>query len=356
MWFTSDNAGPAHPSVIDALARANEGYTGSYGADPIMDAVRTRIRDMFEAPEAAVYLVATGTSANALALACLCPPWATVYASRNAHVEEDECAAPEFFTGGAKITLLDGAHAKIDVKAFEDALAFTARAGVHNVQKGALSLTNSTEAGAIYTLGEIKALTDIARSHGIPTHLDGARFSNALVALDCTPAEMTWKAGVDIVCFGGTKNGLMGVEAVVIFDPEKAWEFELRRKRAGHLFSKHRYLSAQMQAYLKGDLWKDMARQANAMAARLSAGLVARGADLLHPTQANAVFASFPRRQHQAAQAAGAQYYFWPFNQSLDGPSDERLSARLVCNWCTTEAEVDAFLSALEGADSKAAQ
>ncbi|MEM6467654.1 MAG: beta-eliminating lyase-related protein [Pseudomonadota bacterium] len=356
MWFTSDNAGPAHPKVLDALRAANEGYTGSYGADPIMDEVRMRIRALFEAPEAAVYLVATGTSANALALACLCPPWATVYASRNAHVEEDECAAPEFFTGGAKITLLEGAHAKIEPKAFEQALAFTARAGVHNVQKGALSLTNSTEAGAVYSLDEIKALTDTARAHGIPTHLDGARFSNALVALGCTPAEMTWKAGVDIVCFGGTKNGLMGVEAVVIFDPEKAWEFELRRKRAGHLFSKHRYLSAQMQAYLQDDLWLDLATQANRMAQRLSEGLVARGASLMHPTQANGVFASFPRRQHQAAQAAGAHYYFWPFNQSLEGPPEDPLSARLVCNWCTTEAEVDGFLAAVEGAETRAAQ
>ncbi len=347
MWFTSDNAGPAHPSVMEALTRANADYAGSYGADAIMDGVRAKIRNLFEAPDAAVYLVATGTAANALSLACLCPPWATIYCHRNSHIEEDECAAPEFYTGGAKLTLLDGGHARIEPRSFEDALSFTARAGVHNVQKGALSLTNSTEAGAVYSLDQIRALTDIAKAHGLPVHLDGARFSNAVAALGCTPAEMTWKAGVDIVCFGGTKNGLMGVEAVVIFDAKLAWEFELRRKRGGHLFSKHRYLSAQMEAYLDGDLWREMALHANAMATRLSEGLLAKGADLQHPTEANAVFAAWSRDGHRAVQAAGGQYYFWPFNQSLDGPGDEKLSARLVCSWCTTEEDVDGFLNCL---------
>ncbi len=350
MWFSSDNAGPAAPEIMDAMVKANGMYSAAYGADPIMDRVRDRIRDLFEAPEAAVYLVATGTAANSLALATLVQPWQTVYCHRNAHIEEDECAAPEFYTGGAKLTLLDGKDAKITPSSLQHAIDFTGRAGVHNVQKGALSITNTTENGTVYTLDEIRALTSIARAAEIPVHLDGARFTNALVSLGCTPAEMTWKSGIDVVSFGGTKNGLVGVEAVILFDPARAWEFELRRKRGGHLFSKHRYLSAQMEAYLTNDLWLDMARKANAMAARLSAGILALPeARLDHPTEANIVFASWPRKGHKAAQEAGAHYYFWPFDQSLDGPDDELLSARLVCNWSTTEAEVDNFLKTIAG-------
>lgn len=345
MFFASDNTSPVTPEVMAALQRANDGYAMPYGNDPIMARVRARIREIFEAPEAAVYLVATGTAANALALATFCPPWGAVFCHRNAHVEEDECGAPEFYTGGSKLVLIDGAHARMTPEGLARALRFTARAGVHNVQKGMLTLTNSTENGAVYSPDQIAALTAIARAEGLPCHLDGARFSNALVSLGCTPAEMTWRAGIDVLSFGGTKNGLLGVEAVVIFDPAKAWEFELRRKRGGHLFSKHRYLSAQMEAYLEGDLWLRLARQANAAAARLAAGICdIPGASLLHPTEANAVFASWPRAGHRKAQAGGAAYYLWPGDQSMDGPDDEPLAARLVCSWSTTHADVDAFL------------
>ena len=349
MHFASDNTSPVPQQVLDAMARANAGYAMPYGADAVMEDVRDRLRDAFEAPEAAVYLVGTGTAANVLALACLCPPWATIYCHRNAHIEEDECGAPEFYTGGAKLTLLDGADARITPDGLRQAIDFTGRAGVHNVQRGALSITNATEAGTVYDPDEVAALTGIARAAGLPSHMDGARFANALVATGASPAEMTWKAGIDVLSFGGTKNGLMGAEAVVIFDPEKAWEFELRRKRGGHLFSKHRYLSAQMQAYLEGDLWLDLARRANDAAQRLSRGLVARGATLLHPTQGNAVFAAWPRAGHRRALDAGAEYYFWPFNQSLDGPGDEALSARLVCSWSTTQDDVDRFLDLVAG-------
>ena len=349
MWFTSDNAGPAHPDVLTALAKANEGYTNSYGTDPIMDEVRTRVRDIFEAPEAEVFLVATGTAANVLSLATICPPWGTIYCHRNAHIEEDECGAPEFFTGGSKLTLLEGADAKIDPASLEKALKFTARAGVHNVQKGALSLTNATEAGAVYTLDEIKALTALAKEHEIPVHMDGARFTNALVHMGCSAADMTWRAGVDILSFGGTKNGLIGVEAVVLFDPTKAWEFELRRKRGAHLFSKHRFLSAQMLAYLTDDLWIRCATHANQMASELSRGLMqSESTKLLHPVEANAVFAAWPRAGHRRVQDAGGHYYFWPFDQSLDGPDDDLLSARLVCNWSTTQPDIASFVEAVK--------
>lgn len=346
MYFASDNTSAAHPTVLQALMRANEGYAPSYGADALMDRVRALVREQFEAPEAAVYLVATGTAANALALGCLCPPWATVFCHRNAHIEEDECGAPEFYTGGAKLTLIDGPDAKLTPTALSDALHFAARAGVHNVQKGALSLTNATEAGTVYTPREIAALAALAKAEGLPVHLDGARLANALAFTGASPAEMTWKAGVDALSLGGTKNGLIGAEAVVIFDPEKAWEFELRRKRGGHLFSKHRYLSAQFAAYLEDGLWLELAARANAAAARLSAGIAALpGAALDHPTQANAVFARWLRAGHRAALSAGAQYYFWPMDQSLDGPDDEALSARLVASWCTEDADIERFLS-----------
>lgn len=350
MWFTSDNAGPVAPEAMAAMAKANEIYSQSYGADPIMDSVRDKIRDIFEAPAAAVYLVATGTVANSLALATLGQPWETIYCHRHAHISEDECGAPEFYTGGAKLNLLDGKDAKIDPEGFKAAVAATGQVGVHNVQKGPLSITTATENGAVYTVAEIETLCNIAKINDIPVHLDGARFANALVSLGCTPAEMTWKAGVDVVCFGGTKNGLMGVEAVIFFNPKHAWEFELRRKRGGHLVSKHRYLSAQMDAYLTDGLWLKLATQANAMAARLSKGIMSLpGATLLHPTDANIVFAGWARSGHRAAQDAGAHYYFWPFEQSLDGPDGEILTARMVCNWATTAQDIDNFLELIAG-------
>jgi len=351
MWFASDNSGPAHPAVLDALVRANDGYSAGYGAEPAMARVTERIREQFEAPQAAVFLLGTGTAANALALACLCPPWAGVFCHRHAHVEEDECGAIGFYTGGASLVLVPGSDGRMEPGALAAAIARKGGA-VHQIQRGAVSLTQATEAGAVHSLDHLRALADVARTHGLPVHMDGARFSNALVALDCAPAEMTWRAGVDVLSFGGAKNGMLGVEAVVFFDPARAWEFQLRRKRAGHLVSKHRYLSAQFEAYLADDLWRDMARTANARAARLAAGIAALpGGRLNHPTEANEVFAAFPRAAHRRALAAGAQYYLWSFDdpagQTLDGPDAGPVSARLVCNWATTEAEVDGFLGVL---------
>jgi threonine aldolase len=350
MWFQSDNTGPAAPEIVEAVAAANAGHAPSYGADAGHERVQARIREIFEAPEAAVYLVATGTAANALSLACLCPPWATIYAHREAHAAVDECGAPEFYSGGAKVTLLDGAHGRVAPGELARAIGETASGGVHNVQKGALTLTNATEAGTVYGPEQVAALAGIARAAGVPVHMDGARFANAVAHLGCAPAELTWKAGVDVLSFGGTKNGCLGVEAVVLFDPARAWEFELRRKRGGHLFSKHRFLAAQMEAYLEGDLWLDLAEASNARARELADGIAALpDATLVHPVEANAVFAAWPRARHWAAQAAGAHYYLWPANQSLEGPAGEQLSARLVCNWATTPAEVAQFLGVIGG-------
>ena len=345
MFFASDNAGPVAPEVMAALADANRGNAAPYGDDPLTAEVRARIRDLFEAPEAAVHLVATGTAANALSLALLARPWDGVFCHREAHVEEDECGAPEFFTGGAKLVLVAGDDARMDPADLDRRIAATAQKGVHGVQRGPVSLTQITELGAAYTLDHIRDIAAIARRYGLALHMDGARFANALVTLGCTPAEMTWQAGIDILSFGGTKNGLMGVEAVVIFDPDRAWEFELRRKRAGHLFSKHRYLAAQMLAYLTGDLWLNLAKTANAKAARLAQGLLqVPGARLLHPRDGNMLFVGLPRAVHRRLRAAGAEYYLWPFEQSLDGPDDTILTARLVCHWATSDDEIARFL------------
>jgi len=350
MHFASDNAGPVPQEVLDALAAANTGYAMPYGNDPVTARVRDRIRELFEAPGASVHLVATGTAANALALATLVEPWQTVFCHRTAHVEEDECGAPEFFAGAAKLTLVDGPDGKMDPAALAAAIAESGAKGVHGVQPGAVTITQPTERGTVHSLDEIRALAGVARENGLPVHMDGARFANAVAALGCSAAEMTWKAGIDAVSFGGTKNGLMGVEAVILFDAAPSWEFELRRKRGAHLFSKHRYLAAQMEAFLDRDLWLRLAARANAAAARLAAGLATvPGARLLHPADANMVFAGWPRAGHRRAREAGATYYLWPFGQALDGPDDEVLTARLVCDWSMTDAEVDRFLTLLRG-------
>ncbi len=343
MFFASDNAGPVHPAIMKALSAANEGYALPYGADPIMDEVRTQIRKIFEAPEAAVYLVATGTAANSIALAALTQPWETVFCSPVAHIHEDECNAPEFYMGGAKLTLVAGSD-KMSPDALRASISAEETRGVHGPQRGPVSITQVTERGSVYSLDELKALCDVAKEFGLKTHLDGARFSNALVALGCTPAEMSWKLGIDALSFGATKNGAMGVEAVIFFDPAKAWEFELRRKRGAHLFSKHRYLSAQMRAYLSDDLWLDTAKRANANAAILRDGLLARGAEIIHGGAANMIFAAFPRAAHQRLHDAGAQYYLWSGELEGDDP-DEMLQCRLVCDWSMNETGLAEFLS-----------
>ena len=297
MRFASDNSGPVHPRVMAALEAANDGWALPYGKDDWTARAVARVRDTFEAPEAAVYFVATGSAANVLALATITKPYQTIFCTPEAHIEEDECNGPEFYTGGAKLTLVDSRDARMD---------------------------------------------------GVPVHLDGARFANAMVALGCSAAEMSWKAGVDIVSFGGTKNGLMGAEAVVIFDPQLAWEFELRRKRGGHLFSKNRFLAAQIDAYLTDDLWLDMARAANAAGQKLKAGLERiEGVELLHPAAANMIYAAFPAAAHRRLAEAGAQYY--PERGATDGPADQPHNARMVADWSCPEDHIDRFLALVRG-------
>ena len=349
MIFTSDNASGAAPEIVEAIVRSEVGYAMPYGNDDVTATAQAQVREVFEAPEAAVYFVATGTAANALSLACLCPPWATVYCHRSAHIEEDECAAPEFYTGGAKLTLLDGDDAKMTEAGLREAIAQAAPVGVHNVQKGALSLTQATEAGAAYTLHEVRTLAGIARNAGLPVHMDGTRLANALARQNVSPADMTWRAGVDILCLGATKNGAMAAEAVVIFDPARAWEFELRRKRGGHLFSKMRFIASQMGAYLTDGLWLRLAGHSNAMADRLADGINAiDGARVTNTMGANMLFPEITLAQHKRLEAAGARYYTTtPFDP--DGADDQRIKIRLVASFRTTEANVDRFLEVLAG-------
>ncbi|MEM7058577.1 MAG: beta-eliminating lyase-related protein [Pseudomonadota bacterium] len=349
MIFTSDNASGAAPEIMAALVEAEQGYAMAYGNDPVTERAQALVRDVFEAPDAAVYFVATGTAANALALACLCPPWATVYCHKGAHIEEDECAAPEFFTGGAKLTLLDGADAKMTADGLRMVVDTTAPRGPHNVQKGALSLTQATEQGAAYTLAEVQDLAGIARNAGLPVHMDGTRLANTLARQNVSPADMTWRAGVDVLCLGATKNGALAAEAVILFDPARAWEFELRRKRGGHLFSKMRFLSAQMEAYLTDGLWLRLAGHSNAMADRLADGIDENpDAHLTNSMGANMLFPEITLAQHKRLQAAGAGYH--PMTDfDPDGADDQRFTVRLVTSFRTTEDDVDRFLGGLAG-------
>lgn len=340
MFFASDNSGPVPPQVLEALNAANTGYAMGYGNDDLTAQVTAQIRTLFEAPEAAVYLVPTGTAANALALATLVQPFETVFCSELAHIHEDECNAPEFYTSGAKLTLVRPGD-RMTPDTLRAAIEAEENRGVHGPQRGAVSITNVTELGNVYSLDEMRTLCAVAKDYNIPVQLDGARFANACVKLGCTPADMSWKAGVDVAVFGGTKNGLMGVEAVVLFDPARAWEFELRRKRAGMLFSKHRYLAAQMQAYLQDDLWHDLATRANSACDLLCDGLEQAGLRVITDDHANLLFFEAPKPLHNALQAQGATYH-------LMSGTEEATIGRLVCDWSIGRDGVSEFLNTLQ--------
>ncbi len=347
MYFASDNAGPALPEVLQAVSDANSGYQRSYGDDTMMDEVRTLIRDQFEAPDAAIYLVATGTAANALALSTMTQPWQTIFCTPLSHIHVDECHAPEFYTGGSKLSHA-GTADKMTPGELAAAIESWTYGDVHVSQRGPISLTQVTEMGHLYSLAELRALTDLARTYRLPVHMDGARFANAVAALGCSPAEMTWRSGIDALSFGGTKNGCLGVEAVIFFDPKHAWEFELRRKRGAHLFSKHRYLSAQMLGYLRDGLWRDTAARANAAGARLAAGLRdLPDAVFQNNPQANMIFATLPRATHRRLHEAGAVY---GLHAALEGTDETApLPMRLVCDWSITDELIDRFIEIARG-------
>jgi threonine aldolase len=343
MNFSSDNVAGISPEILAALAAANIGREPSYGDDPVTERVARRLAEIFE-HDVTVFPVATGTAANALALATLVPPWGTVFCHADAHVVVDECGAPEFYAGGARMAGIAAPHGKIGVADLA-ALLPGGKGVVHHMQPAAISLTQATEAGTVYRPAEIAAIGALARRHGLGFHLDGARFANALVHLGCAPADITWRAGIDVLSFGATKNGAAAAEAVVFFDSAKAADFAFRRKRGGHLFSKMRFLSAQLEAYLADDLWLRNARHANAMAARLAAGLAQLPAmRLRHPVEANEIFVEMPNAVIEALFARGFHFYRW------DGP--EGNCVRLVTAFDTAAADVDAFLVIARGVNS----
>ncbi|HBM89523.1 MAG: low specificity L-threonine aldolase [Parvibaculaceae bacterium] len=343
MKFASDNGSGVAPEIMSALGAANEGAAPGYGADDFTQEACDRLSEVFER-DVSAFLVATGTAANALNLAVITEPHGAVFVHERAHVHTDECGASEFYMHGAKLLPLAGEHGKLSAAAIKQGLEGFAQGIVHHPQAQAISLSQVTESGTVYSVAEIEALSALAKDHSLRVHMDGARFANALVSLGCSPAEMTWKAGVDVLSFGATKNGAMGVEAVVIFDEGLAANFPFLRKRSGQLMSKGRFLGAQMSAYLKDGLWLAMAAHANKMASLLASGIERLpAARLRHPVQANQVFAVLPKPAHKALIAAGAAYY--PWEREPDG-----IAVRLVTSFSTSEEEVDAFLSIAGGA------
>jgi threonine aldolase len=332
MNFSSDTAAPAHPAILAALTEANADPAPSYGADRWTRLAKQRLSDVFEC-ELEMWLVPSGTAANALALAAMCPSAAAILCHAEAHIERDERGAPEFFTGGAKLSLLPGADAKIDLDALKKRLAANQPDFVHESPLRVLSLSNLTESGAAYSADEIAARASLAKAAGLMVHLDGARFANALASQAGSPAAMSWKAGVDVMSFGATKNGALGCEAILLFGEARKLvrDLEARAKRAGHMPPKMRFLGAQMAAYLEGGLWLDLAGRANASAQRLAGILTTKaGGRLVRPVDGNEIFVELPAESADSLKRAGASFYPW-----LDG------SFRFVCSWATTPAEID---------------
>lgn len=336
--FASDNAAPAHPAILEALGHVNAGVAPSYGADEWTKRAEGMLREVFET-DCAVLLVPTGTAANALSLAALTPPWGAVITHRHAHIVLDEAGAPEFYMGGAKLLHVDGPHAKIDAEALKTETARHRREWVHGAQPFAVSISQVTESGGVYEAGEIAAIAEICRGRGLKLHMDGARFANAVIATGASPAALSWKAGVDVLSLGATKNGALGVEAIVSFDPAAAAQLPHLRKRAGHLFSKHRYLAAQMVAYLEGGRWLELAKASNASAKALGEVLTSAGATFVHPIDANMIFARVDDDIAEKLRKAGAAFH----PSAVDGPG----AYRFVTSWMTSAADIEACRRAL---------
>lgn len=343
MNFASDNAAGVIPEILQALVRANDGYALGYGNDDLTRKAEKRIAEIFER-DVAVFLVSTGTAANAIALAHLGPPWGAVFCRAEAHIMTDECGAPEFFGGGTKLVGMPGENGKLSPTALDELLAQYAGHRPHQVVASALSLTQATEAGTIYRADEIAALSAVAHRHGLKVHMDGARFANALVRLNAAPADITWRAGVDVLSFGATKGGALAAEAIVFFDPKLAEAMPERRKRGGHLLSKHRFIAAQMDAFLDGNRWLDHARHANAMADDLARRLREVGLVVVFPVEANLVFAILPQSLNARLKAAGATYYVRGGHALPAGlKRDDDVLVRLVTSFQTHKADIDRF-------------
>jgi threonine aldolase len=331
MRFFSDNAASAHPAVIDAIVAANRLDT-AYDGDALSQRLDGVFSDLFETPVRALWLT-TGTAANCLALAALCPPYGGIICHRDAHIEVDEAGAPAFFTHGAKLILVDGPGAKLTPDLVSGALD-RIRNDVHQVQAHAISITNATEYGLVHSAAEVAALGDLAKSHKLGLHMDGARFANAVVATGASPADLTWRAGVDTLSFGFVKNGGLNAECLVLFKTDLADEILVRRKRAGHLLSKGRFLAAQILALLENDLWLSNARTANDAAQVLAKAAPDR---LIYPVEANEVFLRATADEDASLRAQGFDFYDWGAGE-----------IRFVTSWDQDKASVDKLAAAIE--------
>ena len=334
MNFCSDNIGGASPEILAALVAVNSGSVMPYGEDEYTVNAIGMLRELFEC-DAEILFTGTGSSANALALATLTPPYGTIYCHPDSHVNVDECGAPEFFTGGAKLMPVLGENGKITVDGLEEAM--TGLGVVHHTQPATVSISQVTEAGTVYSLPELRAIAEFCQRNDLKLHMDGARFANAVVALSCSPAECSHAVGVDVLSFGATKNGALSAEAVVYFDKELAVDAGFRRKRAGHLFSKMRFLSSQFEAYIKDDLWRKNAKHANAMAAHLGEGLQKlECVRFEYPVQANEIFVHMPIPLIERLFGEGFLFYRWKPNGTL---------VRFVTAFNTDLCDVEALLS-----------
>ncbi len=334
--YRSDNTGRAAPEILEALIRANHGTALGYGGDDYTATLQRRFSELFETA-VRVFPVATGTAANALALASLGPSWGNVYCSEVAHINTAEANATGFFAGGLKLVPVAGNHGKIGADPLAETLAGIAPGQIHRGQPTAVSLTQATDLGAVYSLDEIRGVAEVAKRRGLKLHMDGARFANALARLGCSPAEPTWRSGIDIMSFGATKNGGALCDAIVVFTPEIAETLAVQLRRAGQVWSKMRFASAQLIAYVENGLWLDIARASNAIATRIAAGLCELpGAGLLAPVEANEIFLELPSAAMDALESDGFQFY-------RRSPS----LARFVCRFDTTGAEADALVEAL---------
>ena len=348
MIFASDNWTAVHPKIADNLSRHSQGYASAYGSSDLDKSVEAKFAEIFEC-DLTVYFVATGTAANSLSIAATNKPGGITFCHSAAHVAEDECGAVEYLTGGSRLHLVPGPNGKMNLAALEKAIAKNPAAFIHGGQPMAITITQATEAGTIHSVDEIAAISAIAKANDLPLHMDGARFANALVTLGCSPAEMTWKRGVDILSFGATKNGCWCAEAIVIFNKNLDAQMPFLRKRGAQLFSKSRFIAAQFEAYFQDDLWLDTARHANAMALKLvdifDTSPVAR---LATQPQANEVFAILKTKTCEKLRAAGAVFYDWhaPTDGSVIVASDETM-VRLVTSFATTNEDVEAFGTAL---------
>lgn len=337
MNFRSDNEAPVNQTILQAIIDANSACEESYGYDSYTLKLQAQMQQLFGC-WCEVIPLTTGTAANSLAIALIAPPYGSIYCSENAHMMNDECGAPEFFSAGAKLVGVSGKNGKIDIELLDEILAGTGVHGEHECLPSAISITQSTESGTLYSLDEIQQINQIKQKYGLYLHMDGSRIANAVAAMDCSIADITWKKGVDVLSFGATKNGAMMAEALIIFNPKIGKEIKRMRKRAGHLISKMRFISAQLLAYLKEDLWLELASYANKMAQEFYLQLQSSHA-FIYPVQANEVFIGLSEDKIAQLQKQGFEFHIWPGSTDI---------IRLVFSHASKQQDLEALITALK--------